>query len=385
MKLLKLGMVLLLLLNLTGCWSKLELDQLTFILGMYIDAGQEPGTVEVSISAPLPNRLVSSSQPGNPQGKSYTLVTKTASTITEAVNLMQKDLPRHLQISHIKTVVIGKKYAAQGIDEMLEWFKRQPEIPMGTYIMVAPGRAKEIATLSAIFEQLPDQVLRNFSELNLTYATTIRDCLLAEANNMGYTMNYLLLSENAEEMEQGKPVKWVGVQGVMLFTKMKMKGTLNGVDSTALAWAAGDLAGHLALPIHTVKWEEDSKGQATGLFYNNSVSKSVKLTSEGPVFYIKLKGKASITYFKDSGTENAIEQSGTIKRELEEQAVAYTSRAIQKTQEAGADVLQLGMLLEWNHPKEWKELKERWDDYYAKKTKIIVTADFSIDDFGASK
>ncbi|WP_310833101.1 Ger(x)C family spore germination protein [Paenibacillus pedocola] len=385
MKPLKLGVVLLLLLNLSGCWSKIELDQLTFIFGMYIDVGKEPGTVEVSINAPLPNRLMSSSQAGSSQGKNYSLVTKTASTITDAIILIQKDLSRRLVISHIKVIVIGKEYAARGVYELLEWTKRQPELPIGTYVMAAPGKAKEIAGLSAIFEQLPDQVLRNFSELNLTYATTIRNCLQAEANNMGYAMNYLSFGENPDEMAQGKPVQWAGVQGVMLFNKMKMKDTLSGADSRALSWAAGDLAGHIALPMYTVKWEEHGKGRASALFYNNSVSHSVKMTGEGPVFYIKLKGKASITLFRDNGAENAIDYSGTIKGKLEERVTADVSRAIHKTQEAGADVLQLGMLLEWNHPKEWRKLKDKWDDYYAKEAEIRVTADFSIDDFGASK
>ncbi|KUP23041.1 Ger(x)C family spore germination protein [Paenibacillus sp. DMB5] len=383
MKLLKLGLALLLLLNLTGC-SKIELDQLTFIFGIYIDAGAEPGTVELSISSPLPNRLVSGTQSGTAQGKSYSTVTKTAHSITDAIIMIQKDLSRRLEISHIKAIVIGKEYAANGIHELLEWCKRQPEIPIGTYIMAAPGKAKEIAGLSAIFEQLPSQVLRNFSELNLTYATTIRDCLLAESNNMGYAMNFLSFGEK-EEKDQGEPVKWAGVQGVMLFSGMKMTGTLNSDESRALSWAAGDLSGHVTLPMYTVMWnEQESKGKASALFYNNTVSRKVRITADGPVFYIKLKGKASVTLFDDNNTDEAIDHSSLIRRKLEERITSEVKKAIEHTQEAGADVLQLGMLLEWNHPREWKKLKERWNEYYTR-AEIIVTTDISIVDFGASK
>lgn len=384
MKLLKLGLALLLLLNLTGCWSKIELDQLTFIFGIYIDAGAEPGTVELSISSPLPNRLVSGTQSGTAQGKSYSTVTKTAHSITDAIIMIQKDLSRRLEISHIKAIVIGKEYAANGIHELLEWCKRQPELPIGTYIMAAPGKAKEIAGLSAIFEQLPSQVLRNFSELNLTYATTIRDCLLAESNNMGYAMNFLSFGEK-EEKDQGEPVKWAGVQGVMLFSGMKMTGTLNSDESRALSWAAGALSGHVTLPMYTIMWnEQESKGKASALFYNNTVSRKVRITADGPVFYIKLKGKASVTLFDDNNTDEAIDHSSLIRRKLEERITSEVKKAIEHTQEAGADVLQLGMLLEWNHPREWKKLKERWNEYYTR-AEIIVTTDISIVDFGASK
>lgn len=92
MKLIKQAVIILMLLNLTGCWSKVELDELTFIYGLYIDVGKEPGTVEVSISSPLPNRLMSGTQAGSGtgDGKAYTLVSKTARTIQDATIMIQK-------------------------------------------------------------------------------------------------------------------------------------------------------------------------------------------------------------------------------------------------------------------------------------------------------
>lgn len=384
MKPLKLGIILVLLLNLTGCWSKIELDQLTFIFGMYIDSGEEPGTVEVSINAPLPNRLLSSAQTGGSPGKSYSLVTKTAPTITDAVIMIQKDLSRRLEISHIKAVVIGKEYAEQGISEILDWFKRQPEFPIGTYIMAAPGKAKEIAELTPTFEQLPDQVLMNFSRQNLTFATTVRSCLLAEANGMGYAMNYLSISEKPGEKEQGEPVKWAGVQGVMLFHKAAMQQVLNIEDSRSLSWAAGHLAGHIALPMYTVKWEEEGKGTASALFYTSKASKRLKLGSDGPVFEIRLKGKASITFFRDAEGHSASDKSAVIMEKLREKVTADVTRSIEATQKAGVDVLQLGMLVEWKYPGEWKKLQEKWDDYY-REAQINVVADLSIEDFGSVK
>ncbi|WP_151733977.1 Ger(x)C family spore germination protein [Paenibacillus tengchongensis] len=384
MKLLKIAVSVLLLLNLTGCWSRVELDELTFIFGMYVDAGEDPGTVEVSISAPLPNRLQTGTT-GGEKGKGYSMVSKTAKNITDAVILIQKDLSRRLEISHIKAVVIGKEYAAQGISELLDWFKRQPEFPLGTYIMGAPGKAKEIAELSPIFEQLPDQVLMNFSKGNMIFATTVKDCVLAESYSMGYAMNYLSFGTNPEQEEQGKPVKWAGIQGVMLFQESAMKRILGVEDSRALSWAAGHFAGQLTLPLYTVKWEGDSEGTASALFYGNSASRSMKMTREGPIFYVKLKGRASITYFRDNAGKSAREMSGLITKKVQEKLKTDIEQSLRKTQEAGVDVLQLGVLMEWNAPEEWRKLKERWIDYYKQQARIVVTAQINIDEFGAIK
>ncbi|WNS45457.1 Ger(x)C family spore germination protein [Paenibacillus sp. MMS20-IR301] len=387
MKAVKLLLALGIVLNLTGCWTKVELDELTFIYGMYIDAGDEPGTVEVSISSPLPNRLMSGTQGGSGagDGKAYSMITKTAETIPEAVIMIQKDLTRRLEISHIKIVVIGKQFASQGIGDMLAWFKRQPEIPLGTFIMAAPGRASEIPKLSPIFEQLPDQVLSNMAKENLLFSTTIRDCMLSEASHTGYAMNYLSFGRKAESADQGKTEYWVGNGGVMLFQDMKMHGILKVKEGRALAWAAGNKAGKLALPVYSIQWDDDGKGAASSVFLNNTSSASVAMTADGPLFQLRVKGRASITSLKDSKLRNADELSDLIVSKLEEQVKKEITAALKSTQQAGADVLQLGMLLEWNYPAVWDKLRERWGDYYSREAQIEVTTSFVIEDFGKEK
>ncbi|QUL57785.1 Ger(x)C family spore germination protein [Paenibacillus tritici] len=386
MRAIKLGMVLLMLLNLTGCWSKTELDELTFIYGMYFDKGKEPGTVEVSISSPLPNRLMSGSQGGSgaSDGKAYSMISKTAATIPEAVILIQKDLSRRLEISHIKIVVVGKEYASQGIGEMLEWFKRQPEIPLGTYIMAAPGRASEIPKLSPIFEQLPDQVLSSISKENLLFSTTIRDCMLSEASHMGYAMNYLSFGQKTDSTEK-KDEYWVGVGGVMLFQDMKMRGLMNVNEGRDLAWAAGTIAGHITFPMYPIVWDDDGKGAASAIFVRNSAASSVSMTPDGPLFQVKIKGNASITYFKDSEHRDADKLSALLVSKLEQKVAGEVSAALEHIRQEGVDVLHLGMLVEWNYPAEWKKLRERWEDYYTSKARIKVTAKFVIEDFGSEK
>lgn len=386
MKLIKQAVIILMLLNLTGCWSKVELDELTFIYGLYIDVGKEPGTVEVSISSPLPNRLMSGTQAGSGtgDGKAYTLVSKTARTIQDATIMIQKDLSRHLEISHIKIVVLGKEYAQQGIGKVLEWFERKPEFPLDTYIMAAPGKAKDIFKLTPVFEQNPDQVLMNIANENILFSTSVKDCLLAEASDMGYAMNYLSFGKKEETSEQGKTEYWAGVQGVMLFQDAKMKGILDVKQSRALAWGAGRLAGRLELPEYTITWDEEGKGSASAIFQSNSASRTVKMTSEGPVFQIKVKGRASITFLEDSEGRSVNDLSPLIKRKLQERIVKEISNSVRSVQEAQIDVLQLGMVVEWKYPKAWNKLRERWYDYYAN-AEIKVTADFTIEDFGSER
>lgn len=381
MKSLKLGVIILLLLNLTGCWSKAELDELTFVYGFFIDVGKDPDTVEVTINAPLPNRLTAG-QPasGSGGGIAYSSISKTANTISDAVMLIQKDLTRQLSLAHLKVVVIGKSYASQGISGILEWVKREPALPLGTYIMGSSGSAKELNKLTPIYEQLPAQVLMNFSVEHFMFATTIKDCLIAEASGVGFAMNNLSFGQKQGTSEEGSPEYWAGIKGAMLFQENKMKGTLMFREGRALAWAVGGLR----FAAYSVSWDE-GESTASVVFVRARSSKNIIKTKRGPMFTVKLKGKASITYLKDSKNRDEEEISRIITEKLKEKLTDHLSEAIRSSKEAGADILQLGLLLEWNDPKEWKQIKERWENYYANEAEIKVQTDFRIVDYGTAK
>ncbi|WP_339315289.1 Ger(x)C family spore germination protein [Paenibacillus sp. FSL R10-2734] len=384
MRILKIGVIVILLLNVTGCRSsKVELDELTFVYGVFIDKGKEAGTVEITINAPLPNRLNSTGQPassGGGDGNTYSTVSKTAQTIPDAMLLIQKDLTRQLSLSQLKVIVLGKAYAEQGISELLLWIEREPSLPLGTYVMASPGSAKEMITLTPIYEQLPSDVLKNFGSEKYMFSTTIKDCLFAEASGVGFAINNLSFGKKEETSNEGKSQYWAGIQGAMLFQKDKMKGTLKFKEGRALAWASG----RLKLAVYSVDWDE-GQSAASVVFVSTKSSKKINLTDKGPVFTVKLKGKASVIYLRDSKNRDQEELSHIITERLSDKVTSNLTEAIRYSQEAGADILKLGLLLEWNDPKQWKQLKERWEDYYAHEADIKVKTDFRIVDYGTAK
>lgn len=166
----------------------------------------------------------------------------------------------------------------------------------------------------------------------------------------------------------------------MLFQKDKMKGVLKLKEGRALAWAVGSLK----LAVYSVDWDE-GKSAASVVFVSTKSSKKLNKTDKGPVFTVNLKGKASVIYLRDPKNRDTEELGQIIIAKLKEKVSDNLNEAIRNTQKAGADVLQLGLLLEWNDPKQWKQLRERWENYYALEADIKVKTDFSIVDFGTAK
>lgn len=377
--LLKVGLMVIILCSITGCWSKVELDQRIFVNGVFVDVGEEPGTVKVSISTPLTNRLDSDQLSGGGGGKDkpYSLITKQSTSIGKALEYIHKDLSRQLSLSEIKVVMISEQYGEQGIGDLLEWIKREPDVPIGAYLLVASGKLDDAAHLTPIFEQLPTTVLLSFATQGYMLNTTIKDCLVADAAGLGYAATLLQNDKIHSAADAHKSETWTGIKGAALFQQGLLKGTLPYEEAKTIAWAHG----HLKFPIYSVQWDHGKSKADLKFTYTNGKT-SVKMTPNGPVFTVHLKGRASIIAKKDASHRFVKDVSGTIMNQMRETVSEDFRKSIAYSQQIGADVLQLGFLLEWNAPQYWQQVKGKWPEHYKKDAEVRVVTKLSLDDYG---
>lgn len=375
MKLINMWKTLLPLLLLTGCWSKVEINEQAFVFALYLDKGEQEGTVEVTISSPLPNRLISGQQvgSGSNEGSPYGMVSKSGHSIAEAVNALQRDLSRRIDFSHNRVMVIGKELAEEGIGDLLDWILRERSIDLSTYMMQAPNKAKEIAELTPIYESFPSYVLQRLAIQNNMLTTTAKDCLIGQLGNTGYGLTYLSSGEIPLASENMNIRKWTGLQGIALFQKDKYKGALDLEPSRVLTWASGQIY----KPVYNVTWD-GGKSKASVLFINTKGYKEAAMTASGPVFTVKLDGTADVLSMKDEKKRSLTEVNRIIVSELYDQIGGYLNEALKTTQEKGADVLQFGNILEAKYPRAWSELKENWAEKYRTEADFNIKLKFDI-------
>ncbi|GAB6926743.1 hypothetical protein JCM10914A_07260 [Paenibacillus sp. JCM 10914] len=367
---------------LTGCgfnMTRIEINEQTFVFTLYINQGQEPDTVEVTISAPLPNRLTTGKQAGGEgAGSPYAMVTKTSSTVQDALHLIQRDLSRRFDFSHTKVVVIGKSYAEAGIEDLMDWLQREPTTDLSTFLMVAPGDAKDIASMSPVFEQMPSEVLIRFGSQHNMISTTLKDCLYAASANQGYALTYLSAGVQKMISEKNNLEPWAGVQGTALFQNHKLRATLPMKESLAVSWAENELKG----PLYTISW--GNNGKASVYIISNKAKKSVRIKGGHPVYTIKLEGVGDVIYKKNRDQSDSLDTRNIIQTKLNEQIQGHMKKALAVSQNNGADILQLGMVLDWNYPDHWENVQADWPSYYKDHVEIDVVTDISIRNFGTT-
>lgn len=371
----KLSVVLICVLLCSGCWSKVEINERTFITTMYVDKGEKPGEIDISLSTPLPNRLTPQGT-GGPGKNPYALVSASASTIADAMEKIQTDLTRKLSWGHTRVVVFGEAYAREGIQDTMEWISREPLFHLSSYVMVAKGRARDVANLTPVFEETPSDVLREFATEENMLKTQMLTVLMADKMNQGFAAPLLESKATTMASEENKRKQWTSQVGSALFKQMKMVDSISPEETRTVAWANRNLD-TLVVSVET----DDEKASMT--IYNMNSKIKVKLVNGQPFFDITLRGEAELNSVIPVLKVKDVVGVKQIQQKANEKVSAYLTNAIKAGQRKKADILMLGYRLEWAYPRIWEQLRPVWNDYVKNDLQFNVHTNINIQFVGS--
>ncbi|PQP80099.1 hypothetical protein C0Q44_29150 [Paenibacillus sp. PCH8] len=371
---LNVGVILTCCLFCSGCWSKVEINERTFVTAMYVDKADTPGEIKLTLNMPLPNRI---SPEGSGSGKEpYAAVSATGPTIADAIERIQTDLTRKISWGHTRVIVFGEAYAREGIEDTMEWIARQPLFHMSSYVMVAKGKAKDISDLTPVFEASPSDVLQEFSTEENLLKTQMLSIFTADKMNQGFATSMLSPQQVSMVSEAGESKKWVSQIGGAIFRQMRMVGTLTDDEARAVSWAEQKLDS-MTMAVRTQK----QKASLT-MYSMNSVIQ-VKIHNGEPLFLINLQGKAELNSVIPVLKAKDIVGLKDIEQAANEKMSAHLNHAIQRAKQQGADILMLGYRLEWKYPKLWDKLRPTWNKYVKNDLQYKVNTNINIQFVGS--
>lgn len=355
----KAWLVLLCLLPLCGCMAKIEINDQVFVLSLFVDKDKETGEYKVTIASPLPNRLSPGEQAGSSgaQGDPFSLADSSGTTLPLAVSKLQRQMTRKLDFSHTRVIVVGSTMAEEGMQELFNWVLRERTLDFSTFIMSSSTQAKDVAELEPIFESLPSTVLMRFAVQNNLLGTTLKECLSAYLEGTGFALSQL----NVNDIKGTR--KWVSVGNIQLYNCLEAKATLNEAQSKVTSWAIGRRNTPIYRPVYYVTWE-GGKSKASVLMTTSKSSQNLMMTPSGPIVQLKLDGTGDVLSLEDDQQREATETNKLIIQELKNQIHEDLTASLRVSQEAGADVLGVGQLLEAKYPQLWDKWREDWGNHY---------------------
>ncbi|TLS48316.1 Ger(x)C family spore germination protein [Paenibacillus antri] len=342
-------------LALAGCWDQREIEERTSVVAIGVDRDEtDPKLLSISVQIPIPIKIAGSSGGGGGSGDPVRVMRASGRTMIEAFNNLQRRVNQQLFYGHTRVIAIGEEMAKNGLDEVMDAFRRDPQIRRLLWPIVVKGKAVELLQTKPELEQIPTVFLMSLIE-NGAETGRIPDVNLGKF--------YINLSSNSEHpflnyMEVGPTgVRWAGIA---VFKEDKMLGTLDDQQTWSfMRIAERQNGGPIVFP-H--KGNEDellsfttdtTRVDETYRLENGRVQAKFTVYVEGDLI-----AKSFDTDF--SGPSQIAELERGAERYLEEEA-----RKLMDTlqNEYDADILGVGSKLRAYHPRIWREVRDA--DYFA--------------------
>jgi spore germination protein KC len=139
-----LAVILLIASTASGCYDKVELEDVAWVQGMGFDKGPE-GYIATTLQIGVPHTLGGSiTDGGGGSGPHYSTITVLAKTALEALDLAAVNLGRRISLVHTQVFVFGEELARSDVRSLAGAMDRFREIRGTTLVAVAQGRAEDV-------------------------------------------------------------------------------------------------------------------------------------------------------------------------------------------------------------------------------------------------
>ena len=151
------------LLLLTGCWSRIEVDKLAIVRCLAIDylpEASEPYLVTLSVARPA--AIPVGDGAGGGGGGATQVFSGTGASLDLALNNAALSVPRHAYFTHNEVVLIGEEAAKRGLQETVDLVMRFHQLRLTNFLLLVPGIAHDVLLASGRLEAAgPDKEQRS--------------------------------------------------------------------------------------------------------------------------------------------------------------------------------------------------------------------------------
>lgn len=355
---------------LTGCWNYYELNNIAITTGIAIDKTDDKYEVTYLISN-TKNEINSKELKA-----SITTYSGIGDTIQEAINDLKIKMPFEPYSGHLVITIISDEIAREGISNILDFLAREKETRNFFYLLLSKNtKAKNILEIISPLETFPSQTIAkdieaSSKESSLIYEITYNDFIydLIEQGKNPVLNSVTIIEDNKTDTNSLK------IDTLGIFKEDKLLGWATPDESKGINLLSNNVKN---LYIKTkcedkyiINYIENIKTKTKIDLKNNKVN--IKINGIGKLLEVNCK-----INLENKFTINKLEQD--IKDELNK-IIAESLNLLQNKYKT--DVLGYGEIIHKKQPKEWKKIKNNWEEIF-KNLKIETEININIENQGS--
>ncbi|NQX68931.1 Ger(x)C family spore germination protein [Paenibacillus alba] len=350
---------------LTGCWDRIEVNDLALVTGAAIDR-YDDHSIELSVQIFVPRgsssgTLESGSTKGGETGNQSSYVRSAHGTnLADALSHLQEKLPRKVFWGHTEVIIFGEAVARSGIRDDLDYFMRAPQPRERAYMYVTKGQGRDFLEMSTKLERNTAEVLREISKSKITLSVTLSDLaqMLASGSNSA-ALPYLELLAPLTTNNSDKTESFLNATAV--FKSDKMVGKIDDRTTRGILW----LRDEIKQAVITVTPEGEKGTVSANLI--RSKTKLEPIIKDGKWqmnVWIQTEDDAlqNTTMLNLVADPKALQ---IVQNALNDDIGSRVRMALDKVQlDLKADIFDFAGEFHRVYPKEWKKNQNRWDELF---------------------
>ncbi|WP_218090894.1 Ger(x)C family spore germination protein [Paenibacillus solanacearum] len=358
----------------SGCWDRIEINDLAFVMGTALDLTDD-GNFFCTLQVAKPVSTEGGSGGGDGHQGSFYLITAEGKNGNDILLSLQKKSSRRLFFSHRSVVFISERLAKYGIRDALDVFIHDPRNRLKTYLMVVKGgEAREILQLNYPLKQVPIEAVKQMQGSGDDLAVTLRDFFISmQSEGIEPVVGVVELDNNPKDPHE----QTFRIAGTGVFKSLKLTGFLNEKETVGLMWLTNKLK------YSRITTTLPQGHGEIGMILNYAERKIVTQVEHDSVYFnIFLEGQGGLVENNTSLDINEPDHLKQIQSALEEEVKKQVQGLLDKIQKKyKVDSVGFGQEINKSNPNKWAMLKDQWGTRFPKAT-IQINVNLSINGAG---
>lgn len=351
---------LLLMLLLSGCWDRTEVNDLAIITGAGLDLTDD-NQLELSVKIYITSAASSQQQSGQQSQSSGSVgmsVVRSATgvTISDAVSNLQQTLTRKMFWGHNEVFLFGKALAENGIDKPMDFLTRHMQLYERANMFVSKTTAKEVLQLNPPIERSVSEALREMSINQTGLNITLKDLAQMMAGKSKAAILPMIEIKSKQKQQESFPY----IHGAAVLKDGKMIGEVNERLTRGIMWLRNEVkeATITVTPANT-------DGIVSIKLLESHTNLQPLIEEDRWIINVVIHSSDDIvqnTTNLDLSVPFHIEK---LQAELEDEINNRINQALDAVQkQMKADVFYFSDAFYRKYPKQWIQNRDKWEDIF---------------------
>lgn len=341
---------------LTGCWGRLEVNDVGLVTGIAVDQGQGDN-VRVGL-------FIARGLGGAKTGPAHWLIQAEARTMPDAIRHIARTSSRRIILDHVRVIVVGERYArtGTGFADLMDFIGRHSEIRLTPRLLLAEGEAIEVMGVDPHLEAEQPEALSKKLEAKAGLNPMLKDILIATIAETHSPWFYTVAKRGNTIKTKGHQEAATEIDGIAL-TANNLLVDILPIDETrafALMMQHPEDA-ELSVPC---LGEPDLRFSVR---LEKGKTKIIPtLNGNQPAFHVKTQVKAIL--INSECQRSNIDVTGNRQRfeeALRAQGLMGMEKLIKRMQRVKADPVAFGKVLQVRYPAFFRQNALRWPEIWA--------------------